>query len=333
MAWVLLIVALVALAFSREQFALLAPVLVLAAWPWLWHRSNRMTIATFSVAVLACVVCIVALPRPDGEGQASRAETYLGALVPAASTPQRGLAIVGLSERCAPLVGAAHYRKRAEEIAKTCPEVAALSSMTFLQFVSEEPHALVRALARALPRVKSVSPSYLGTLEGGAGTALHELPLWAFSPLDVIASHIPVTAFAMLTLATFVMAPLALLALGVMRRWRGDPLTPVLLAILLGATAIYAFLTALLGDGYSEAARHYLPGALVMYAALVAIVAGLPFLAARWKEAPREALLEVAIGVVAIAAAGYACYAALEWWQSQPPAAGVAQPAAPPKAP
>jgi hypothetical protein len=191
---------------------------------------------------------------------------------------------------------------------------------------------LVRALARALPKAKSVSPSYLGTLEGGAGTALHELPAWAFSPLEVIASHLPVTAFAMLTLATFVMAPLALLALGVMRRWRGDPLTPVLLAIMLGATAIYAFLTAVLGDGFSEAARHYLPGALVTYAAGVAIVAGLPFLVARWREAPREAFLEIAIGAVAIAAAGYACYAALEWWQSQPPA-GVVHPAAPPKAP
>jgi hypothetical protein len=281
--------------------------------------------------VVACVVSFVAIPRPDDVRRANRADTYLGVLAASASTPQRGLAILGLPDRCAPLVGTS-YRQRVEEY-KACPEVFALSSTAFLQFLADEPQAFARAFAHALPKVKSVSPSYLGTVEGEHGTALRDLPLWAFSPLEAVAAVIPSTAFAIVSLAMFAIAPLGLLALGVMRRWRGDPLAPLLLAILLSGTAIYALLVTVLGDGLSEAARHYLPGALATYAALIAIVAGLPFLFARWKQAPREAFLELAIGAVAIATAGYACYTALQWWESQPRAAGVAAEPAPPKAP
>ncbi len=108
-----------------------------------------------------------------------------------------------------------------------------------------------------------------------------------------------------------------------MRRWRGDPLAPLLLAMLLGGTAIYAFLTTVLGDGLSEAARHYLPGQLATWVLVVAVAAGLPFLVVRWKQAPKEALLEVGVAVVTLAAAGYAGFAALQWAGPQPLAIGV----------
>src|SRR5258708_20844423 len=178
----LLVIALVVLAFSREQFALLAPALVAAAWPWLWHRSDRMTMGVFSVAVLACVVSFAALPRPDAVRKANRADTYLG-LAAAASTPERGLAILGLPERCAPLVGASWYRQRGEDLQKGCPQVFTLSSVAFLNFVPDEPQALARELARGLPAVQSLSPAYVGTLEGDNRKLLRDLPPWAYSPL------------------------------------------------------------------------------------------------------------------------------------------------------
>src|SRR5260221_993290 len=133
----------------------------------------------------------------------------------------------------------------------------------------------------------------------------------------------PAAIFAALTLATFAVAPVALVALVVMRRWRGDPLAPLLLAMLLGGTAIYTFLTTVLGDGLSEAARHYLPGQLATWVLVVAVAAGLPFLVVRWKQAPKEALLEVGVAVVTLAAAGYAGFAALQWPGPQPLAIGV----------
>jgi hypothetical protein len=323
LAWALLVVSLVVLAFSREQFALLGPALVLAAWPWLWHSSNRLTVTAFAITLVATFVGLYVLPRPVQVAKANRADTYLNLLVPSSSSPARGLAILGLPDTCEPVVGASWYRQHGESLDKACPKVYSLSSFSFLRFASEEPHALARAAARALPVMQGVAPTYLGVLEGQRGKAIGELPWWAFSPLHALDTAIPASVFVVLTLATFVLAPLGLVALVAMRRWRGDPLAPLMLAMLLGGTAIYSFLTTIFGDGINEGARHYLPGALAMYVALLAAIAGLAWLAMRWKETPKEALLELGVGAVALALGVYGCFVAMDWIGAQPAAIGV----------
>ena len=250
-AWVLLLIALVALAFSREHYALLGLALVALAWPWLWHRSERMTIVTVVVALVAWGVSFVVLQR---EGAPS--------------------------------------------------------------FPGGDFEAIAKSIVQALPSMQGVSPAHVGTLEGARAMPLRDLPWWAYSPLEASASLMPAAVFTALALATFLMTPLALVVLVVMRRWRGDPLAPLLLAMLLGAVAIHALATTLFGGGTSEASRRYLPGALAMYAVLVALVVGAPILVMRWKEAPKESVLELAVGIAAIAIGTYACVMALQWAQA-----------------
>jgi hypothetical protein len=163
---------------------------------------------------------------------------------------------------------------------------------------------------------------YVGVAEGARQT-IDTLPAWAFSPLRALDTMLPARGFVALALATFLLAPAGLLLLIVLRRYRGDPLTPLLLAMLLGGTALYAFLTALLGDGMSEAARHFLPGALAMWTAVLLAAAGLGALALRWKETPKEAMLEASAGAAIIAIAGFACIVVLAWARAQPGAIGV----------
>jgi hypothetical protein len=69
----------------------------------------------------------------------------------------------------------------------------------------------------------------------------------------------------------------------VLRRYRGDPLTPMMLGMFLGGVAIYAFATTIFGDGLNEAGRHYLVGSLAMYTMVIAGLGGLGTLAVRWK--------------------------------------------------
>jgi hypothetical protein len=322
-AWGLLVLALVALAFSREQFALLGPAIVLASWPWLWHHSRRLTVATFAITLIASAVAFLALPRPEVIAQANRTDAYLGMVLPSSSEPTTALARLGLPETCAPMIGSTWYRQRGENIHQACPQVFKLSSFAFMKLAVDEPATLGRALMRMLPAVQSVSPPYVGTLEGARGTPLQELPGWAFSPLDWIALRMPSSVFVALTLATFLIAPAALIALLVLRRWRGDPLAPLLLAMLLGGTAIYSFATTVFGDGLSEAARHYLPGALAMYAALVAMLAGIPAFFIHGSKAPKEILLEASVGLVSLALAAFVGLQVVQWSQAQPAAIGV----------
>ena len=322
-AWALLLVGLVTLALSREQFALLGPAMVLAVWPWLWHSQRQFTVAALVVALLASFASLFVLPRPMNVTKANRADTYLNLLLPASSSATRGMATLGLPDTCEPLIGASWYRQRGESIDKACPQVYALSGFAFLRTASDEPEALARAAARALPAMQGVAPTYLGVVEAQRGKAIDDLPWWAFSPIRAFDAMLPVSAFMALTLATFALAPAGLVTLIVLRRWRGDPLTPLLLAMLLGGTALYAFLTTFVGDGMNEAARHYIPGSLAMYAALVLAIGGLGAVALRWKETPREALLELSTAAAVIALLAYGCFAALSWAGSQPSALGV----------
>ena len=63
--WSLLTLSVIALAFSREQFALLGPVLVAFSAPWLWYRSGPVTGVIFFMAALSAAVAFTVMhPRP-----------------------------------------------------------------------------------------------------------------------------------------------------------------------------------------------------------------------------------------------------------------------------
>lgn len=310
LSWALLLIGLVTLAISREQFALLPVAMVLAAWPWLWLSSTRLTVVTVVIALLMGFVSLFVLPRPQDVRKMTRTDTYLGLLVPSSSSPQRGLEILKLPESCAAVVGA-DWRTRKAEVEKACPQVYSLSSFAFLRFASDEPMALVRAKLRGFSAIHGIAPANLGVIDGQRGKAIEDLPPWAFSPLKALDAMLPQPAFNALTLFTFLLAPAALVTLIVLRRYRGDPLTPMMLGMFLGGTAIYAYATTIFGDGLNEAGRHYLPGSLAMYTVLIAGLGGLGTLAMRWKETPREMKLEIPVGAAILGIIAFAVVTAL----------------------
>jgi hypothetical protein len=322
--WALLVIGIVALAFSREQFTLLVPALVLAAAPWLWDRSAEMTVASLLLALAACLASITVAPRPGVVTHVNRADTYLGLVLPASARPQRALALLGLPERCETMIGASWYLQRGENLQQTCPEVFNLSSLAFLRFLGEEPEVPARAVARGIPAMQSLSPGYLGTLEGKPRAKLRDLPWPGLSPLGAMADRMPGKVFVALVLAAILAAPAAgLAAIAWARPSRGEPCVPLLLAMLLGGTALYGVLTTVFGDGLSEAARHFLPGALAMYSLLLTAIVALPSLTSRWFEAPKTRAFEMVLTLAAMPIVFLSCAAALRWAEAQPLALGV----------
>lgn len=307
--WALLLIGVVTLAISREQFALLPIAMVAAAGPWLWHSSTRLTVTTAVIALLMGFVGLYVLPRPQEVRKISRIDTYLQLLVPASSSPERGLEILGLPQTCAPVVGA-DARRRAE-VDKACPQVYALSDFAFLRFAKDEPMTLARAAGRGLAAAHGIAPANLGVIDGQKGKAIEDLPPWAFSPLKALDSFLPPVAFNAITLAIFLLAPAGLITLIVLRRYRGDPLTPLMLAMFLGGIAIYSFASAIFGDGLHEAGRHYLAGSLAMYTTIIAALMGFGSIAMRWKENPREMKLEVPVGAAILGILAFAVVTAL----------------------
>ena len=310
LSWATLLVGLITLAVSREQFALLPAAMVLAAWPWLWHSSTRLTVITVVVALVMGFVSLFVLPRPAEVRKMTRTDTYLGLLVPSSSSPERGLAILGLPQTCAPLAGAQWHARKAE-VETGCPQVYALSSFAFMKFAADEPHTLLRAALRGFGAIHGIAPGNLGVIDGQKGRTIEDLPPWAFSPLKALDAMLPAPVFNAATLFIFLLAPAGLITLIVLRRYRGDPLTPMMMGMFLGGTAIYAFGTTIFGDGLNEAGRHYLPGTLAMYVVVIAGIGGLGTLAMRWKETPREMKLEIPVGAAILGIVAFAVVTAL----------------------
>jgi hypothetical protein len=319
-----LVSALAALAFSREQFALLAPVLVVVSWPWLWQRSPHLTVAAFGVALVGSMIAFELVPHPANVKMVNRADAYLGVVVPASSDTHRALGTLGLPDRCAPVVGATWYLQRGETLADTCPEVFKLSSVAFVKLAAVEPEVVPRSLARVLPMTQELSPPYLGILQGEKNAGLSQLPWWLVSPLHALAWRLPSMVYVAMVMIVIMAVPFALLAaLGWARPSRTQHGTELLLAMLLGGIAAYALATTVFGDGTSEAARHFIAGGLAVYAAWIALIFAIPSLVMRWIATPRECILEMVTAAVAIIAIVLACRVALNWSVAQPLAIGT----------
>jgi hypothetical protein len=319
-----LVTSLGALAFSREQFALFAPVMVLLSWPWLWQRSPHLTVAAFGVALVTSMIAFDLMPRPADVKSANRADTYLGVVLPAARDKTRAMAALGLPEHCAPMVGGSWYLQRGETLAEVCPEVLKLSSVAFLKVGAVEPDALGRAVARALPLTQDFSPQYLGVLEGGKGVQLNELPWWLGSPLHAIVWRLPLRLYLAMVLSVVVATPLALLAaFGWARPSRTQHGTELLVAMLLGCVAIYAFATTVFGDGLSESARHFMTGSIAVYAAWIGLFIAVPSLVLRWIAAPKESILEMVAAGFSVVVIVFACSTMFAWAAAQPLAVGT----------
>ncbi len=322
----MLVTALAALAFlQREQFALLAPALVVLSWPWLWQRSPHLTVAAFGVALIGSLIAFELVPHPATVKMANRADAYLGLIVPASSDTHRALATLGLPDRCEPLVGGSWDLQRGEILKDACPEVFKLSSVAFLKLAAVEPEIVPRSrIARALPTTQELSPPYLGVLQDAKMAAVNELPWWLASPLHAVVWRLPLFVYVTMVLVVIASVPLAFLAaLGWARPSRTQHGTELLLVMLLGSVAAYALVTTAFGDGLIEASRHFTPGSLAVYAAWIATLFALPSLVLRWIAAPKASILEMVAVAVSVVAIGLACRVSLNWAVAQPLAIGT----------
>ena len=266
----ILALALVSLAFSREQYALLAPALTVAAWPWLWQRSSHLAVSAFGVALVASIISFALTPRGDLVARANRVDAYMGVLVPATGHPTEAISVLGLPQRCENMVGATWYLRHGENLDEQCPEAYKLESWAFARLAMRQPDTIPRAVARVLPAAQELGMD-LGTMADDHRVAMNELPWWLRSPLHALQWRIPVLVYVWMTLAAVLAAPLALLAaLAWARPSTGEGSgTSLLLALLLGGTVLYSLLTTVLGDGLSEAARHFFAGNLATWVGVV----------------------------------------------------------------
>ncbi|HET7844443.1 MAG TPA: hypothetical protein VFL14_09850 [Xanthomonadales bacterium] len=307
----LLVLGTLALAASRVQHLLL-PLVFVATWAWLVQGQRAMRVALALAAVAWVAGLALALAIQSGRptlAQANRIDTVFGALMPAADDPGAMAESLGLRRECGALVHVTWYLKRGHDVAAECPEALALPLSRIALGVVREPVATMRAFARGVLLANGWRPSYVGEVAGG-NFARVEAPS--------VAGFVARLSFGQSLALWLVPIVAALVALVVLWRRRRDVAPPLaVLLFALGAVVDLTWASSLLGDGYSELARHLHLAANAALAAWLLLLGGI--LAAIARRDPK--LIAARAGVLA---AGLLVAVALQSWaRTQPLAFGA----------
>ena len=293
-------VLLAALALSRFQHAAIPLVLVL--WLLLLARHLRWSLPRLLLAPLLVLLPALALQfaaqaQYRSIADANRWNSFFGAALPAATEPLDFVRALDLPDACAELVHTTWYLRRGRDARSECPQAFALSRVRWLAQLALEPAALARLVGRGVSLSGQWRPGYLGELAGGEFQRMPAGRLGLGASLSTGVARLPYNA-----LLGFWAAPLLLLAglfghrrrsapLGLGRPMarndvlHGERLAALWLWPILAMIVGLGWAASLVGDGYSELARHL---HLAANATLVAIGLGvLALVRSLFSAAPR----------------------------------------------
>ncbi len=310
---------LAAFALSRFQHALIPLLLLL----WLLLLAWRARWAAGPLLLWPALALLPALALQGSvQGQyqtiadANRWNSFFGAAMPAAGDAERFTRELDLPQRCAELVHTTWYLQRGRDARAECPQAFALSRVRWLAQLASEPAAIARLVGRGVSLSGQWRPGYLGEVAGGQ---FERLPVGRAGLGASLADAVARLPFAWLL--AFWAAPLLLLAglagadprerlarAGSLRLDRasapGGRLAALWLWPLLVLIVGLGWGASLVGDGYSELARHL---HLAANATLVALALGLlalvrALLSGRWRG---RALVWLALAAALLALGGY----------------------------
>jgi hypothetical protein len=300
------------LGMSRQQHLLLPAVLALPVLISLWRTARGIALG-LGLWVLALAIAQAMMARPATITAANNADVVLGAILPASRDQARTADRLGLPPRCLQSSGASWYETMGESLAATCPEALAMPRRALAAVAFTEPATVARATLRGLPQLQDWRLGYLGSVEGrdfAGNEAVRAVAGPAAISLATVVTALPRQAFVwILGASRALLIASASATLRASIRGRSAPFA--LLIYALTATAWYAILTSILGDGYVEIPRHAQLAAPCLAASLL-IVAG-ALVAAMLTAARRKAgiapaapaTLSIVVASLAIAAIGY----------------------------
>lgn len=264
---------------------------------------RRALLATGLVLAVSTAALQVGVMRAHAAlAPANRSDALFGALLPAAADPVSFNEKLGLPPHCVELTHTTWYLRRGRDAPAECPEAFALGQGRIFAALATEPRLTAVALLRGLVLATAWRVPYLGEL---AGADYARVPPGAAGLLASLAD--PLASLSLASTLVLWLTPLvagliaALRLLLVPRGAREVSLLAVDALLALAAAAIAGvWVVSVLGDGYSEVARHLnLAQNFVLLAWLLLIGAGAAGVRARsrWRAWP-----PIALGSLAVAA-------------------------------
>jgi hypothetical protein len=265
------------------------------------------------IALAAVALQLSTQQRFESIAGANRQNMLFGALLPAADDPARLAARLGLPPHCAELTYTTWYRPLGRDLAAACPEMMQPGLARIASVVATEPSTALALFGRGLVQSTAWRIPYVGEVAGASYERLGP------GPLGITASFADAAATSSLAAhALFWLLPLLAAFGATWRLLRAQPRPAKQIALDAGLAACAGVIatvwaTSILGDGYSELARH-------LHLAVSAVCAGwLLLVLALWHARPRAALESAATLAIALAICAAGARAPLAVGRLDPP--------------
>lgn len=252
--------ALALLTASRFQHVLLPAILLfwVVVRPTLQTGWRRRIVVWALLATLPVLALQISVQRGHvGIRAANVHNSLFGAALPAAQDAALLTARLGLPPRCAELVHTTWYLPRGRDLLRDCPEAMQLSRLRWSLTLLADVPAMLRMTGRGVLLSGQWRPSYLGELAGQSFVALPPGGLGVSLAAGV--SNLPFWAL-LIFWAVPMLAPLLLWLVGPAPNVELRPQlrsgAELSLLSVLGLIIGLSWGVSIVGDGYSELARH-----------------------------------------------------------------------------
>lgn len=250
---------------SKQQYMPLACVFSLmmaATLAWRW-RSLAPALVFVGVAVLVPVVYGMLNSASSGFMQAinmaNKTDTYLTAVLPAATDKNAALAQLGLPQSCAKGIGMSWYSPGLQQN-HPCPEVGEVSRLRLLKLFVRDPATFFGPLYKGVLEVWPLQSPDLGHLENRRRAGTLKYASLAASSLSVwiggrgLYTYIGICCLSMLC---GVLWPIAWLrSRRTVEAGAGNARLTLAMIGMGGIVSCYAIASSVFGDGYSEVEKH-----------------------------------------------------------------------------
>lgn len=288
------------LAFSRLQHVLLPLffIAILAALTLVgtpvrrWLRDHFVTCMIIVLLLGASAASIVVnasfMKANPIFHEVNRNNTLFSALLPAAKQPDAVVAALGLPAECAALVHSDFFRKTWRGQSGACPEALAVSPLRVLAHFAYEPRAILIFVGRGILLASAWRMPYVGEVANAVSERAPSGPLHIAASVDALGRTMSYSAHVIFwvvpVLGGLIAGMSLLLASSRSRRGAGAgdaeyrSCSAAQMALFaLSALTVSAWVTSLLGDGYSEFARHIHLGLVAALASWVLLIATVIF--------------------------------------------------------
>jgi len=220
--------------------------------------------ALFFVVAGALPIAFGALNRSDhglmrSMSYANRTNTFLLAVLPAATDQDAALRRLGLPSSCRQGIGKSWYMPEVRQ-SHPCPEVEDLSRLRLAGLFLHDPRTFFVPMLEATSATRPLRPSHLAMYEDPEDILAVKYRILDWSSLTTLLSALPAGIFSTLGLASMISGVL----LGIRLLWQlfsrpsHSPVGSGALAMLAlgGGTVFYSIASSVFGDGYIGVPKH-----------------------------------------------------------------------------